>query len=112
MIMNTEGRVKLLKTWVQWLERIGYKESAKYWQKAAEDLRKEVMTVEPKDRPKGLYHKFFVLNLWSDSWAREAARRYAELCREENPELADDLEEVIAEAEAAQLTKAAIRGIM
>lgn len=35
---------------------------------------------------------YFVLRLDTDKWARHAARAYARCIRQENPELADDLE--------------------
>ena len=83
-----------------------------------------------KDKKKGLYGKYriekgdgspvdpkaiyFTMRLDTDPFARVAARAYVEACREEQPELARDLERVIRqfdeEWQAPKLTKVECEG--
>ena len=75
--------------------------------------------VETKSEPRGLFGKYriekgdgspvdpkaiyFTLRLDTDKHARAAVRAYIESCREEQPELARDLERVMGELEKNQL---------
>jgi uncharacterized protein YegL len=71
------------------------------------------MEAEMEREPKGLYPKYkivktdgtpvdpkaqyFTVRIDTDRHARVAVRAYIESCREENPELARDLEKVLSE---------------